>query len=189
ALEEERIRPEKLEIVSEPGTKIDVVRGLVVATKGAPLKDAEAFRAQNNPDYNPWLLDDLLKKGLVPEMKQDNNNLLVSVLQAYGVARVISSDAVRCVDTVLPYVHACGARLKLDRSLSEQGYEAAAMRKRVTAALASSRRIVICSHRPVLPHLFEALGVEPVRLEPAGMVVVHRRAGHVVSLEQHPHPL
>jgi hypothetical protein len=38
----------------------------------------------------------------------------------------------------------------------------------------------------VLPVIFEAIGIEPIPLDPAGVVVVHRLDGKVVCVEQHP---
>jgi 8-oxo-dGTP pyrophosphatase MutT (NUDIX family)/phosphohistidine phosphatase SixA len=109
---------------------------------------------------------------------------LVPLLGAYGVSRVISSDAERCVDTVRPYVDARGdVKLTLDSALSEGGADRAGIRRRVRKALASDRRIAICSHRPVLPLIFEELELEPIALEPGAFVVVHRRKGKVLGTE------
>jgi 8-oxo-dGTP pyrophosphatase MutT (NUDIX family)/phosphohistidine phosphatase SixA len=113
---------------------------------------------------------------------------LVDLLAAYGVKRVISSDAVRCVDTVLPYLDAYPAKLRLDPSLSEEAYDRKAMTKRADRELGSGKRVVICSHRPVLPHLQRAFGLDPVSLDPGALLVLHRRDGRVESVEHHPTP-
>lgn len=42
---------------------------------------------------------------------------------------------------------------------------------------------VLCTHRPVLPSVFDALGVDRLRLAPAGLLVVHHRKGKVVATE------
>lgn len=110
---------------------------------------------------------------------------LIPILQAYGVTRVVSSDAARCVDTVLPYVNAIHrVRLTLDTRLSEDSASPKKVRRSIESLLATDRRIALCSHRPVFPAIFEALGVEPVTLETAGIVVVHRHRGTVVGFEQ-----
>ena len=44
---------------------------------------------------------------------------------------------------------------------------------------------MICTHRPVLPHVFEALGVPDVKLDAGAMLVVHLRQGRVVGTETH----
>ena len=110
---------------------------------------------------------------------------LVALLTAYGVRHVISSDATRCADTVRPYVDASSAELRLDGALSQAAYGPDALRSRVRTALASDQRVALCSHRPVLPHLFAALGVDPVDLAPADTLVVHRLAGAVTATEHH----
>ena len=50
------------------------------------------------------------------------------------------------------------------------------------------RGAVLCTHRPVLPLVFEALGLDDPALAPGEMVVVHLRKGRVVATERHlPH--
>ena len=44
---------------------------------------------------------------------------------------------------------------------------------------------VICTHRPVLPTVVDALGVPDPSLEPGCMLVVHHRKGKVVATEVH----
>jgi 8-oxo-dGTP pyrophosphatase MutT (NUDIX family)/phosphohistidine phosphatase SixA len=111
---------------------------------------------------------------------------LIPLLSAYAVAQVLSSDAARCVDTVLPYVNSGPVAIRLDAALSQDAMNARRISREVGRAMESSDRIAICSHRPVLPVIFEAIGIEPVALDPAGVVVVHRHEGKLVALEQHP---
>jgi 8-oxo-(d)GTP phosphatase len=111
---------------------------------------------------------------------------LVAVLGAYRVDYVLSSDAARCVDTVLPYVNSASVAIRLDSAFSQDEMNARKISREVGRAMESGERIAVCSHRPVLPVIFESIGIEAVALEPAGVVVVHRREGKVVALEQHP---
>lgn len=111
---------------------------------------------------------------------------LVPLLAAYGVRHVVSSDAARCVDTVRPYVDTSSAELRLDGSLSQDGYTPDALRARVGTALRSDQRVALCSHRPVLPHVFTALGLDPVELALADTFVAHRLAGTTLAAERHP---
>ena len=69
--------------------------------------------------------------------------------------------------------------------MSEEGATVAGIRRSITAALNSRKRIAICSHRPVLPFIFEAIGLEPITLEPGAVFVVHRRKGKVRDTEVH----
>jgi 8-oxo-dGTP diphosphatase len=56
----------------------------------------------------------------------------------------------------------------------------------VQRVLADAEPTVICTHRPVLPLVYDALGLRDPHLEPGEMLVVHHRRGEVVAVEQHP---
>ncbi len=109
---------------------------------------------------------------------------LAPVFAAYGITRVVTSDALRCVETVLPYVNASGAKVRLKSGLSEERVSDKALRKLSAKALADDRRTVICTHRPVLPRLCKALGITKTALDPGGLLVVHRANGRVLSVEK-----
>ena len=47
---------------------------------------------------------------------------MVEVLAAYGVRRVLSSDVLRCLDTVEPYAASHGRSVETEPLLSETGY-------------------------------------------------------------------
>ncbi|MDQ3105536.1 MAG: NUDIX hydrolase [Actinomycetota bacterium] len=108
---------------------------------------------------------------------------LVPVLAAFGLDTVFSSDAARCVRTIKPYVRAGG----LDVDRHERWNEAKARRRDVRTAVgglvADKRRLVLCTHRPVLPWVFEGLGLPHVTLQPADLFVAHRRRGAVLATE------
>jgi len=107
---------------------------------------------------------------------------LVPVLGAYGVRRVVSSPAVRCTMTVEPYAHDIGTFLEIDDRLAEDTRPGLVARS-IAAMLDRKAPVVLCTHRPTLPWLFEALG-EPVRdLAVAEAVVVHHRRGETVAVE------
>lgn len=108
---------------------------------------------------------------------------LVSVLGAYGVTDLLSSTSTRCLQTLEPYAAAAGLKIHRDAALSEEDADADRIAQLLGARTAEARAAVVCSHRPVLPLLFETLGLEPRRLEPAAMVVVHHRRGEILALE------
>lgn len=110
---------------------------------------------------------------------------LVELLSAYGVSRVVSSDAARCVCTVLPYVEASGADLLLDPAFAEDTSKPEELDRAIADLLRRGEPTAICTHRPLLPPIFEASGTEVVGLMPAETVVLHHRDGRVVDLEQH----
>jgi phosphohistidine phosphatase SixA len=111
---------------------------------------------------------------------------LVPLLRAYGIRHVVTSDAARCVDTVLPYVNSGGVRLRLDPAMSEEGKHDAQVRRLMKRLVSSKKRVAVCSHRPVLPVMIKALGLDPIQLAPSGLVVVHRKDGKVVDTELYP---
>ncbi len=149
----------------------------------SPLLVLRHARARNR---KTWKKDDSSRPLSAEGSRQAT--ALSPVLAAYGVRRVISSDAVRCADTVLPFVNATRAKITLETALSEQRQNAQRIRKRLTTAMESRRRIAVCSHRLVLPEIFSALGVEPIAMSAADVVVLHRESGVVVAIEHHQSP-
>jgi 8-oxo-dGTP diphosphatase len=114
---------------------------------------------------------------------------LVPILGAYDVTRVVSSPSTRCVQSVQPYADTTGYRLELHRRLSEDGATPGAIERIVDDLLGGDEGAVLCSHRPVLPMVYDAAGLDvPTRtpqLEPAEMLVLHVRKGAVVAVERH----
>lgn len=118
--------------------------------------------------------------------------LLVPLLDAFGVQQVISSSSTRCAQTVKPYGKARRLEVETWSTLSEE--QAAQKPKAVTTlmkrllseTLDQGRPAVVCGHRPVLPLMFAALGVEPRPLKPGAAVVAHVTCeGQVVGVEEH----
>lgn len=107
---------------------------------------------------------------------------LVPLLQAYGVRRVVTSPAERCAATVEPFARSLGAFLKLDDRLGEDTRRSDVHRC-VDAVLDAKSPAVVCGHRPTLPWVFEALGVEAPDLAPGEGVVLHHRRGKVLATE------
>ena len=108
---------------------------------------------------------------------------LVPLLAAFGVTAVHTSSSTRCVQTVRPYADATGSPVTRHDGLSEEDASVEGVLGIVDSLLADPEGVVLCSHRPVLPTVVDALGVEEVRLEPGAMLVVHRRKGRVVAAE------
>lgn len=111
---------------------------------------------------------------------------LVPLLQAWAPQVIVTSDAVRCVETVAATAVATRAPLLLRRELGEGHTEAAALTGLLEELVHVERRSLLCSHRPVLPDVFAALGVEDdLDLAPADVVVLHLRRGRVLGVERH----
>lgn len=114
---------------------------------------------------------------------------LVPVLAAYDAAAVVSSASRRCVQTVQPYVETTGYELDTRKRLSEEDATEKAVERIVEDLLDSGEGAVLCTHRPVLPLVYDAIGLRKIQhepeLAPGEMIVVHARKGAVVSVERH----
>ncbi|MBZ5738467.1 NUDIX hydrolase [Nocardioides mangrovi] len=110
---------------------------------------------------------------------------VIPMLAAYDVTRIVSSSSTRCVETVAPYSDTTGWKLELEDGLSEEEASAESVGGIVDELIDGDESAVLCSHRPVLPAVYEAIGVEDPRLAPGGMLVVHVRKGAVVASELH----
>jgi 8-oxo-dGTP diphosphatase len=129
-----------------------------------------------------WRRDDA-ERPLTAEGRRTAEGL-APVFSAYGITRVVSSDALRCVDTMLPYVNMYDIKSRLDSGLSEERAAKKRVARSAARALGSEKRMAICTHRPVLPMLCAALGIGETALEPGGMIVIHRAGGEVLSVEK-----
>lgn len=107
---------------------------------------------------------------------------LVPLLGAYGVGRVVSSPAVRCAQTVEPYAHSISTFLEIDDRIGEQT-RAAQVQRSVSALLDRKKPVVLSTHRPTLPWIFDAIGADSPDLAPGQAVVVHHRKGSVLATE------
>ncbi len=132
---------------------------------------------------NTWHGDDP-ERPLAPagELQSDD---LVPMLAAYGVARLISSTSRRCWATLAPYADVSGTDLEVTDALSEEDADEQGVVDRVHSLMLDKQPVVLCTHRPVMPWVFDALGLPRRKLEPAEMLVAHHRRGEVVSVELH----
>jgi 8-oxo-dGTP pyrophosphatase MutT (NUDIX family)/phosphohistidine phosphatase SixA len=110
---------------------------------------------------------------------------LPPLLHAYGVSRVLSSSSTRCVQTVRPYADDQVIALEEVHELSEEKFDDRATGELIALLMESPQPSVLCSHRPVLPRLFEILGVSEEPLAPSELVVAHHRKGAVVAVERY----
>lgn len=166
---------------------VEYVERAMAAPQTAPLVLLRHGTAVSRSDYDgPDETRPLTGKG------RSQARSLASLLTAYGIEVVCSSDSARCVETVRPF--ATGQRLTIEQEplFSEPGFERApeAALSRLSALLSSDQPIVLCTHRPVLPGLLEALKARsngPTKqlldavltrgLTPGAFVVAHRIPG------------
>jgi 8-oxo-dGTP diphosphatase len=114
---------------------------------------------------------------------------LVPVLAAYDARRIVSSTSLRCLQTVTPYAETVGREIEQTNRLSEEDANEKWVRRIVEAAVDGAADdecgVVLCTHRVVLPEVFDALGLVDPDLEKGEMLVVHLRKGRVTSTERH----
>jgi len=118
--------------------------------------------------------------------------LLVPMLGAYGVERLVSSTAVRCLSTLQPYAAATKHKITTYPGLTEEEgsddpHGVAKIIRRVrSSTLRTGRPTAICVHRPVLPHVLDALDMAPTTLVTGEFLVAHlTEDGSVHALERH----
>jgi len=120
------------------------------------------------------------------------SGLLVPMLGAYGVQTLVSSSSSRCVATFVPYARSRELVIQRHDKLSEEeGADdprgvAKLVKKVRDDALSARRPTALCVHRPVLPHVLEALDIPPATLVTGEFLVAHLTAdGTVQAVERH----
>ncbi|WP_091226414.1 NUDIX domain-containing protein [Microbacterium sp. 3J1] len=127
---------------------------------------------------------------------------IVGPLRAFGVRRIVTSDAVRCVQTVKPLAKALDRKTVKTPKISQDAWEDDEddLRSVIGRRVRSGKPAVICSHGPVLPGILSeiALATGTIQgsyvaaaadLEPAAFSVVHLSATNpgsgIIAIETH----
>lgn len=127
---------------------------------------------------------------------------LAGQLQAFGIRKIVSSDAVRCVATVSPFAEATGRTIEHTPLIGQDAWEdgTSDVRTVVGKRVRSRRPALLCSHGPVLPGILAelALATGTLRgsylgsasaLDPGAFSVVHLSARNpgsgIISIETH----
>ncbi len=121
---------------------------------------------------------------------------LAGLLRCFGVRRVVSAPAERCVATVRPYAAGVGG-VEVEPAFDVNHGRAGAgpdAEKAAAGLAAASDPVVICAHRENLPVLVAAvcaeLGAEPPPGKPlrkGELLVLHRADGRLAAVERY-HP-
>jgi 8-oxo-dGTP pyrophosphatase MutT (NUDIX family)/phosphohistidine phosphatase SixA len=137
-----------------------------------------------------WTGDDRMRPLRAAGRRQAER--LVPVLAAYDVRRLVTSPSTRCVQSLEPYAHATGGKLQHADVLTEEEHSRKGVRRltrelvrELEDAPARAGGLVLCTHRPVLPWVFDALAMDDPELEKGEMSVLHVRAGKVRASERH----
>lgn len=127
---------------------------------------------------------------------------IVGPLRAFGVRRIITSDAVRCVATVAPLAAATGRQIQRTAALSQDAWERGQSDARgvVGKRVRAGKPAVLCSHGPVLPEILTEIALatgtmkgsylgSASALEVGAFSVVHLSSTNpgsgIVSIETH----
>lgn len=138
---------------------------------------------------------------LAPRGKKQAKRL-VGPLAAFGVTKVISSPAVRCVKTVAPLAKSLGMPVERSALISQDEWERGRsdVRAVIGTVVRGRRGVVLCSHGPVLPDILSelALATGTLRgsylgsasaLDPAEYSVVHLSESNpgsgIIAIETH----
>jgi 8-oxo-dGTP pyrophosphatase MutT (NUDIX family)/phosphohistidine phosphatase SixA len=128
-----------------------------------------------------WRKDD--RQRPLVQLGETQAQRLVPLLAAFDVTSAHTSSSVRCVQTVTPFVDTTGWPTRLYDELSEEGATIEGVVELVDALLDAGESAVVCTHRPVLPTVLDALQLPETRLETGAMLVVHHRKGRIVATE------
>ncbi|MFT4051262.1 MAG: NUDIX domain-containing protein [Microbacterium sp.] len=126
----------------------------------------------------------------------------VGPLRAFGIRKVVSSDAVRCVSTVTPLAAALGRKIDRTSLIGQDAWEGGTsdVRSVVGRRVRARKPAVLCSHGPVIPDILAELALatgtlrgsylgSAAALEPAAFSVAHLSATNpgsgIVAIETH----
>ena len=116
---------------------------------------------------------------------------MISIYQAFNIEKVITSDAIRCYDTVEPLTKALDLKLKVEKVISEQSWKkdkelAIEFAKEI---IKDERTILVCSHNPVLPRMLEKLTKKidfdypDNKLQPGEAWIIHHKKKEVLQID------
>jgi 8-oxo-(d)GTP phosphatase len=127
---------------------------------------------------------------------------IVGPLRAFGVRKIVTSDAVRCVQTVKPLSKALDRKPVKTEDISQDAWEdgVSDLRSVVGRRVRAGKPAVICSHGPVLPGILSEIALatgtmhgsyigSAADLEPGAFSVVHLSASNpgsgIIAIETH----
>ncbi|MDN4478615.1 NUDIX hydrolase [Demequina sp. SYSU T00039] len=104
-----------------------------------------------------WKLADLRRP--ITKAGAQRARAIVPLISCFGVGRVDSSPARRCVDTVAPYAAAVGVEVKTHDSLTEPSHaeRPLATAKTFAKLFYKTSARAVCVHRPTLPTIIELM--------------------------------
>ena len=163
-----------------------------------------ALRHGKAVSRSDWNKADALRP-LLPRGRAQST-AIVGALRSFGVRKIVSSSATRCVQTVTPLAKALGRPITETDAISQDAWEdgRADVRGVVGTRVAAGKAAVLCSHGPVLPEILEELALatgtvrssaisDAASLPTGAFSVVHLCAENpgsgIVAIETHAPPV
>jgi 8-oxo-dGTP pyrophosphatase MutT (NUDIX family)/phosphohistidine phosphatase SixA len=168
------------ELLTYPHDRDTLQEALQVGGRTEPLV---VLRHADARSRKQWKGDD--RERTLTEKGERQAELLPPTLASYGVERLVSSSSRRCWTTLAPYGVLVDRHIEVTDALSEEDATFDSVAEELEQL---DGPVVVCSHRKVLPMVFEALGVDPAPLDKGAMLVVHHRDGLVAAIERIPAP-
>ena len=117
---------------------------------------------------------------------------LLSTYQVFNIDQIHSSDAVRCYDTVKSMAKGLDIKLEVSSKLSENTYKKDKEKAfdYVSELIKEDKRILICSHNPILPKMLNKLTkkseieADEDKLSPADGWVIHRSGKEIIQIDR-----
>lgn len=138
------------------------------------------------------------------DLGEDQAEMLIPMLEAFGPARLHSSSAERCMRTLAPLAHRLSKSVRVHEGLSEEAHEAgdsAGLRTAIGKVVRKGKTSIVCTHRPLLLDAAREIALatgslpgEYLRkasaLPPAGFSVFHLSRAHpgsgILGVEVYP---
>lgn len=138
------------------------------------------------------------------DVGEDQAELLVPILRTFGPARILSSNAERCMRTVAPLALDLHKTVRVHEGLSQEAWDRGDtydLRRTIGKVIRKGKNAIICTHRPVLPDAARELALatgslqgdylrEASELPPGGFSVFHFSRRHpgagILSVETYP---
>jgi 8-oxo-dGTP pyrophosphatase MutT (NUDIX family)/phosphohistidine phosphatase SixA len=152
-------------------------------TAGKKTRALVVLRHGKARSRKAWRKDDRKRPLLVAGTAQAR--AVMPLLAAYGVTRIVTSSSTRCAATVTPYAENTGRPITRADALSEEDATHTSVLGIVDELLQADEDAVLCTHRPVLPAVYDAIGVPGEHQATGELVVVHHRRGRVRAVERH----
>lgn len=168
---------------------LDAALATPVTTPLLVVRHANAVGRRDFRKAHRWAPPDALRP--LSRLGRREAEALTPLLAAFGITRLSSSTAQRCLATVRPYGRR-GIPLDWYPVLDEGAAtpkDIAGVMARLLDRVAAGAPEVICGHRPVLPAMLSPLDRAGVRLAKGELLAVHVTATGAAYLDERHRPL